>query len=98
MKLLARIATIITVVTLGACSDANQVVPDLSLQSRYSAQARELGQLKIDEFTSAPLQYFGVVRLNATPETVYGYVGDLESISEWLPVAGEVTRLDHSNS
>jgi len=98
MKLLARITGIAVILGLSACTGMNQVNPESPLQPKYSAEARELGQLKVDTITKAPIQYFGAVQLNTTPEEAYRYVGDLESISEWLPIAEKVTKLDHSNS
>lgn len=98
MNLLARVTAILAVFGVSACSDYKRVDSALILQSEFGIETREFGLFSVDQVTSAPIQYFGAVQLNAVPEKVYSYVGDLESIGEWLPVAGEVTQLDHTNS
>ncbi len=63
----------------------------------FRNESRVVNGVNVDEFTSAPLQRFKQVRLNAPPETVFDYVGNHEEMSDWLPMLHRVT-VDHSNS
>lgn len=98
MNTLFRFIAILCLLTATACSTFKAVDPTASYQPHYKSSARTLGNLNVDSITTAPLQFYGVARLNTSPEVAYKYVSDLEAIKEWLPVAKDITKLDHSKS
>jgi len=98
MKYLARITGIAAILGLTACTTAIQVDADSSYQPQYNAETRELGKLKVDNLTPAPLQYYRVARLNAAPEKVFALVANHANVGDWIPGIDSVSDVNHSKS
>lgn len=93
----ARLFAIAGLLTITACSTINSVEPTSPYQPQYTTTERTLGNLNVDAITKAPLQYYGAVRLNASPNRVAEYMANIGATGEWIPML-KVAKLDHAQS
>ena len=55
-------------------------------ESKNSTEERIIGQLRIDDITSAPLRLIKTARLNLEPKQVFKKVSDHTNLHQWIPM------------
>lgn len=81
MLVLYKFIGLCLVIVISSCSSKKEII-----KSDFARESRQFGELSIDSYTSAPLDYALAAKLDAKPEEVWELIGSSQRIVEWFPL------------